>query len=806
MKLQIDECRILLDCGCDDSFDLEALEPLQRVAESVDFVLLSHADLSHLGALAIAHKRFGLRAPVYATIPVFTMGQMFLYDAHQAQASVRDFDAFSLDDVDDVFATVRQLKYSQHLRLGGKGKGIVVTPYAAGHSLGGTLWKISKENEDIIYAVDYNHKKERHLNPTVLETLTRPTLLITDARNALVTHRARNERDKELVESITKTLKTRGNVLLPVDTAGRSLELLQLLNHHWTHFQLAATYTLVFFNHVAFNVVEFAKSQIEWLSDDIARRFEATRQNGFDMPAVRIVHSMAELARFKQPYVVLASMETLNCGPAKELFLAWASDPRNLILFTQMPPASSFGHQVLNAQPPCSMSLEHSRRVALEGQELIDHQLAKRAQQEALREASAAAAMAADDEDVNASMDDDDDDKNNNIDDDNENNNNNNNNNNEDGFNDGGGDADVDDKADLKPADGMALDDDKFELKRSIAAAAASAATAAAAAQHKSALEVASTLFAASHDVRGAQFLERGVRAPLFPPPSPLHERDDYGESFDIALWTARSAANEDAGAGNASTAAAQRVDLTARGGGAAGAGAGGGGEATAAAAIEEETPMKTVVETLQVQMRMRAQYIDFEGRSDGKSVRTILAHVEPRKLILVHGTSDAMEELATHCRQKLSASCRAVLTPDILESIDVTSDTNMYRIRLSEALLSKLAFQRVGQYELTYVDGRVSGGELGSDLTLNPLPADEVAGHRAVFVGDARLVELKRILIAEGFDADLSAGVLVCGGKVMVRKVVDDNTGEPTLRIDGVLCADYFKIRTILQRSFRIL
>jgi hypothetical protein len=74
------------------------------------------------------------------------------------------------------------------------------------------------------------------------------------------------------------------------------------------------------------------------------------------------------------------------------------------------------------------------------------------------------------------------------------------------------------------------------------------------------------------------------------------------------------------------------------------------------------------------------------------------------------------------------------------------------------------------------------------------------------VFVGDARLVELKRILIAEGFDADLSSGVLVCGGKVMVRKVVDVNTGEPTLRIDGVLCADYFKIRTILQRSFRVL
>ena len=97
-----------------------------------------------------AFRRFGLKAPIYATIPVYTMGQMFLYDAHQAQVAVRDFTAYTLDDVDEVFASIKQLKYSQHLRLGGKCKGIVVTPYAAGRSLGGTVWKIAKEAEEVI--------------------------------------------------------------------------------------------------------------------------------------------------------------------------------------------------------------------------------------------------------------------------------------------------------------------------------------------------------------------------------------------------------------------------------------------------------------------------------------------------------------------------------------------------------------------------------------------------------------------------------------------------------------------------------
>ena len=44
----------------------------------------------------------------------------------------------------------------------GKGHGLIITPYAAGHMIGGTMWKIVKDGEeDIIYAVDYNHKKER---------------------------------------------------------------------------------------------------------------------------------------------------------------------------------------------------------------------------------------------------------------------------------------------------------------------------------------------------------------------------------------------------------------------------------------------------------------------------------------------------------------------------------------------------------------------------------------------------------------------------------------------------------------------
>jgi len=65
----------------------------------------------------------------------------------------------------------------------GKGDGLIITPFAAGHMIGGSIWRItSAVGEDVVYAVDYNHRKELHLNSTALSNLfSRPALMIADA-------------------------------------------------------------------------------------------------------------------------------------------------------------------------------------------------------------------------------------------------------------------------------------------------------------------------------------------------------------------------------------------------------------------------------------------------------------------------------------------------------------------------------------------------------------------------------------------------------------------------------------------------
>lgn len=91
----------------------------------------------------------------------------------------------------------------------GKCQGLTITPFNAGHSLGGAIWKIrSPSAGTVLYAVDMNHMRERHLDGTVLmrqsaggvfEPLARPDLLITDADRASVITSRRKDRDAALI-------------------------------------------------------------------------------------------------------------------------------------------------------------------------------------------------------------------------------------------------------------------------------------------------------------------------------------------------------------------------------------------------------------------------------------------------------------------------------------------------------------------------------------------------------------------------------------------------------------------------------
>lgn len=698
--LEVDAFVFLLDCGWDDRTDVMDLVELKEHAGRVDAVLVSHADTRHLGALPYAVGKLGLECPVYATLPVHKMGQMVLYDLYLSKRAEEDYDTFDLNDVDRAFGMFNTMRYAQQINLSGKGEGITITPFPAGHSVGGTTWRISKEAEDILYAVDYNHRKERHLNGAALHTFNRPAVLITDAYNGLTEQTSRKLRDRTLVAGVMQTLRSGGNVLIPVDTATRVLEILLVLDSHWEH-QKIGLYSLAFLNNVAYNVVEFAKSMLEFMNSDISKSFEHTRDNVFDCKNVHLCHNMEELEELPdQPKVVLASMASLEAGMGRNLLVDWASNPDNLILFVERAQAgtvSSFIQAYMDSDETEDFQarIMMGHREPLDEVELVEFQEAEEARKEEEMLADAVY-----------------------------------------------GDA------------GLEI----MDLEEGNANAGT---------VQEKARAVGQVL------IEGFETPE-GAVAPLFPFPEEDVERDEYGEVLDPAEF----AGDEEPSPTSAAEAMGGKSD---------------GGDTD----MLEESPTKLVVEEVDIVIRASLQYIDFEGRSDERSIKNIVTQVQPRQLILVHGSTEATQSLKSHFETVL----KSVHAPNPLEPVTIDSVSASYRLRLTEDFMRMVRFSRVaGNYQVAWVDGELKREEGNEALDLVPSQGALHAVQKAVFVGETRLAELKEIIQSTlNLSVRFIPGGLVCGDRVVVRK-----EGQ-RLSFEGALSEEYYRVREVVYAQYHM-
>lgn len=338
------------------------------------------------------------------------MGQMTLYDHHASLSLDGSHPGYTLEDVDAVFSkdSFITLKYSQtlYLPLDEEGDGVnnksrkqtkkkllSITPQLSGHVVGGCYYVLQRLADDtsVILAPTYHHAKEKHLagctlhkfglNADALVTmpggprgllgkLYQPPQQHQNIRGGITIQYNKgkpilsppmgNRSEAEFIESIMATLRRDGNVLLPVDASGRVLELLLILDRHWERQRLSGAYNLCWVGAMAYNTIEFARSQLEWMAEPLGAQFDSQRGHPYALKSVRICSSVAELegvisASNGNPTVVLASGTSLDHGPARDLLLKWGENPDNLILLTDstrcVPRGDVwFGHDGENAE------------------------------------------------------------------------------------------------------------------------------------------------------------------------------------------------------------------------------------------------------------------------------------------------------------------------------------------------------------------------------------------------------------------------------------------------------------------------
>ena len=94
-----------------------------------------------------------------------------------------------------------------------------------------------------------------------------------------------------------------------------------------------------------------------------------------------------------------------------------------------------------------------------------------------------------------------------------------------------------------------------------------------------------------------------------------------------------------------------------------------------------ERHPTKCISTMQNIDIKCTITFIDFEGRSDGDSIKRILSIVKPRQLIIVHGMPEPTAHLAEYCVKNIFLPAEKVFTPRTGECVDCTSERHIYQV-----------------------------------------------------------------------------------------------------------------------------
>ena len=237
--------RVLLDCGLFQG--PREIEGRNRgsfpfAPTDIDFVLLSHAHLDHVG-LVPRLVREGFGGEVVATPPTAEIAKVILMDSAHIQVEEASYWARKarrggkkalppLYDVGDVLDSLdafrRRVPYDKPLSLG---NGVEAVFHDAGHILGSATIELRVEGKTLLFSGDLGN---RH-RPIVRDPSDPPRadVVLVESTYGNRRHRSIEESVAELKEAIDAVIGRGGNLLIPSFALERTQEVLYELFCLW---------------------------------------------------------------------------------------------------------------------------------------------------------------------------------------------------------------------------------------------------------------------------------------------------------------------------------------------------------------------------------------------------------------------------------------------------------------------------------------------------------------------------------------------------------------------------------------------
>jgi metallo-beta-lactamase family protein len=348
--LEIGYLKILIDCGLFQGKDEELnLEEFRFNPQDIDYVIITHAHLDHIGRLPLLVKK-GFNKKIICTKVTYEIAKFMLENA----AGIIEESKNPIYDSNDVGPTLELfgpfLEYNQSMELE---EGVKISFKNAGHILGSASLKVEYEEDGLQKSAIFSGDLGQHsrIITTPLEQWDDANYIFLESTYGDRLHEDLRISVEHFKENIVNVLNKGGVVLLPSFALERTQEILFLLRE-MSNDGLLKNIPVYLDSPLAINVTGVFEHFTHMLNENV-QEVISKGQEPFRFKELKTTYSKDESIKINNgtgPKIIIAGSGMCEGGRIKYHLVRYLQNPNNMVMFVGYQVPGTLGRAILNSE------------------------------------------------------------------------------------------------------------------------------------------------------------------------------------------------------------------------------------------------------------------------------------------------------------------------------------------------------------------------------------------------------------------------------------------------------------------------